>query len=51
MIQPGFSIINILHDLFYIMIGALIYASGYVFFQLPYHLVPGGTSGAAALVF
>ena len=51
MIQPGFSIINILHDLFYIMIGALIYASGYVFFQLPYHLVTGGTSGAAALVF
>ena len=51
MIQPGFSIINILHDLFYIIIGALIYASGYVFFQLPYHLVPGGTSGAAALVF
>ncbi len=51
MIQLHFSLKNTAHDFFYIMAGTLIYAAGYVFFQLPYHLVPGGTSGAAALIF
>lgn len=51
MIQLHFSLKNTAHDFFYIMVGTLIYAAGYVFFQLPYHLVPGGTSGAAALIF
>ncbi len=39
------------HDIFFIIVGTLFYASGYVFFQLPYHLVPGGISGAAAIIF
>lgn len=39
------------HDFFFILLGTLTYACGYVFFQLPYHLVPGGTSGAAAIIF
>lgn len=49
--QTNFSLKNVFHDFFFIALGTLIYASGYVFFQLPYHLVPGGTSGAAALIF
>ncbi len=51
MIQLHFSLKNTAHDFFYIMAGTFIYAAGYVFFQLPYQLVPGGTSGAAALIF
>lgn len=51
MLHLKFNLKNTLHDFFYIIIGTMIYAAGYVFFQLPYHLVPGGTSGAAALVF
>ena len=46
-----FNFKNVIHDFLFIMLGTLIYACGYVFFQLPYHLVPGGTAGAAALVF
>lgn len=45
------SIKSVSHDFFFILLGVLMYAFGYVFFQLPYHLVPGGTTGAAALVF
>ncbi|MGN1213289.1 MAG: YitT family protein [Bacteroidaceae bacterium] len=46
-----FNFKNVFHDFLFIMLGTLIYACGYVFFQLPYQLVPGGTAGAAALVF
>lgn len=35
----------------YFVLGTFLYASGYVFFQLPCHLVPGGTAGAAAIIF
>lgn len=42
---------SVAHDFTFILLGTLIYACGYVFFQLPYHLVPGGTSGAAAIIF
>ncbi len=51
MIQLHLSLKSTAHDFFYIMVGTFIYAAGYVFFQLPYHLVPGGTSGAAALIY
>lgn len=42
---------ELLHGCPYFIIGTLFYALGYVFFQLPYHLVPGGTAGAAAIIF
>ncbi len=42
---------SVAHDFSFIMLGTLLYTTGYVFFQLPYHLVPGGTAGAAALIF
>ena len=42
---------DIARDFIFIIIGTLVYACGYVFFQLPYHLVPGGTSGAAAIIY
>ncbi len=51
MIQLHFSLKDTAHDFFFIIVGTFIYAAGYVFFQLPYHLVPGGTSGAAALIY
>lgn len=39
------------HDFSFILLGTLVYACGFVFFQLPYHLVPGGTAGVAAIIY
>lgn len=40
-----------IHDFFYIMLGIVIYVVGYVGFQLPYHITPGGVAGISALVY
>ncbi|MCK4981168.1 MAG: YitT family protein, partial [Candidatus Delongbacteria bacterium] len=37
-------------DMLYIVIGSLIMASGYVFFVVPYKIVPGGVYGIAIIL-
>src|SRR5574344_93867 len=38
-------------DLLFISFGILLYVTGYVCFQLPYHFTTGGVAGIAAVVF
>ena len=40
-----------IRDFFFIMLGISIYVVGYVGFQLPYHITPGGVSGVSAIVY
>ena len=54
MMQPKSSnsiVLGQIHDFFYIMLGIVIYVIGYVGFQLPYHITPGGVAGISALVY
>lgn len=48
---PKISAKDFVHGCPYFIMGTFLYALGYVFFQLPYHLVPGGTAGAAAIIY
>ena len=40
-----------IREFFFIMLGISIYVVGYVGFQLPYHITPGGVSGVSAIVY
>jgi len=42
---------NQIKDWFFITIGIAIYVTGYVGFQLPYHITPGGVAGISAIVY
>ena len=49
--SPNSIMLNQIHDFFFIMLGIVIYVIGYVGFQLPYHITPGGVAGISALVY
>lgn len=38
-------------DFFYIALGISFFVVGYVCFQLPYHITPGGVSGISAIIY
>ena len=40
-----------IRDFFFIMLGIVLYVIGYVGFQLPYQITPGGVAGISALVY
>ena len=40
-----------IRDFFFIMLGIVLYFIGYVGFQLPYQITPGGVAGISALVY
>lgn len=40
-----------IRDLFFIMLGITFYVVGYVGFQLPYQITPGGVAGISAIVY
>ena len=40
-----------IRDLFFIMLGITFYVIGYVGFQLPYQITPGGVAGISAIVY
>jgi len=42
---------NQIRDLFFIMLGITFYVVGYVGFQLPYQITPGGVAGISAIVY
>ena len=42
---------NQIKDWFFITIGIAIYVTGYVGFQLPYHITAGGVAGISAIVY
>ena len=40
-----------IRDLFFIKLGITFYVVGYVGFQLPYQITPGGVAGISAIVY
>lgn len=43
--------LSLLRDWLLIALGVICYVVGYVGFQLPYHITPGGVSGISAIIF
>ena len=51
MSPQGLATFRQIKDLLFISFGILLYVTGYVCFQLPYHFTTGGVAGIAAVVF
>lgn len=49
LMKPSFR--HIAHDVSLMSLGIIMYAIGFLLFQLPYHITPGATTGLAAIVF